>query len=93
MTSEDDGALLEHVRKRLYVTTKCPALSMDKDGYVRLGLSSDMTEQDMLMLGLYLSLQNETWKDALLQRVRSKYVGATTPTSRIVRTAELMGLK
>lgn len=88
-----DDALLEHVRKRLYVTSKCPAMSMDDDGYVRLGISSDMTERDMLMLGLYLSLKNETWKDALLERVQSEFVGASTSTSRIVRTAELMGLK
>ena len=64
--SVDDQADLRSTRKRLSVTGKTPALSVCEDGYVRVGLSSDMRENDMLVLGLYLSLRNEKWKKIYL---------------------------
>ena len=33
----DTQAQIKYVRKRLYVTDKAPALSVDVDGYVRCG--------------------------------------------------------
>jgi hypothetical protein len=88
--SDDSEAAVTYARKRLYVTDKTPALSVDEDGYVRCGLSSDMKDNDMLVLGLYMSLGNKEWKDALLRRVQKEFVGATTPTSRVTRAAALV---
>ena len=88
--SNDSEAAIKYVRKRLYVTDKTPALSIDEDGYVRCGISSDMKDNDMLVLGLYMSLGKKEWKDALLKRVQQEFVGATTPTSRLTRAAKLV---
>jgi len=86
-----EEAEIKYVRKRLYVTDgKAPAMSIDKDGYVRVGLSANMSDSDMIMLGLYLSLKNKDWKDALLERVKKKMEGATTQNSRIVRAFDLV---
>ena len=49
-----------------------------------------MSDSDMLVLGFVLSLKNNKWKDAMLERVRSKFVGATTTTSKITRSSELL---
>jgi hypothetical protein len=85
-----EEAEIKYVRKRLYVTEKAPALSVDSDGYVRCGIKGDMSDSDMLVLGLVLSLKNKEWKEALLERVRSKFVGAKTTTSKITRSFELL---
>ena len=85
-----DEPQIKYVRKRLYVTEKAPALSVDSDGYVRCGISGDMSDSDMLVLGLVMSLKNKEWKDALLERVRSKFVGATSTTAKITRSFELL---
>ena len=83
---------IKYVRKRLYVTDdQTPALSVDDDGYVRCGLTVDMRTNDMLVLGLVLSLENKKWKADLIERVKEKMEGATTPTSRSVRIMELLG--
>ena len=63
-----EEAQIKYVRKRLYVTDKAPALSVDFDGYVRCGLSQEMSESDMLVLGLVLSMQNADWKTKLIER-------------------------
>ena len=82
---------IKYVRKRLYVTDdKAPALSIDKDGYVRCGITADMTENDMVVLGLTLALKNKDWKQKLIERVKSELVGATTPTSRATRVMNLL---
>lgn len=86
-----DEAEIKYVRKRLYVTDgKAPALSIDKDGYVRCGITADMTENDMVVLGLTLALKNKDWKAKLIERVKSEMVGATTPTSRAARVMKLL---
>jgi hypothetical protein len=88
---KDDQAGVTYVRKRLYVTDdKAPAMSIDSDGYVRCGLSAKMTESDMIMLGIVLSLKNKEWKVALLERVKEKMSGASTETSKITRAFELI---
>ena len=88
---KDDQAGVTYVRKRLYVTDdKAPAMSIDGDGYVRCGLSAEMTESDMIMLGVVLSLKNKEWKAALLERVRDKMSGASTVTSKVTRAFELI---
>jgi hypothetical protein len=90
--SEDRQPEIKYVRKRLYVTDdQTPALSVDDDGYVRCGLTVDMRTNDMLVLGLVLSLKNKKWKADLIERVKEKMEGATTPTSRSVRIMELLG--
>ena len=87
--SEEPG--LKYVRKRLYVTDdKAPAMSIDSDGYVRCGLSAKMTESDMIMLGIVLSLKNKEWKEALLERVKDKMSDVSTETSRVTRAFELI---
>ena len=83
-------AKIEYVRKRLYVTDKAPALSVDVDGYVRCGLSNDMTESDMLVLGLVLALRNADWKAKLIDRVKEKMEGASTPLSRVKLAFEML---
>ena len=83
-------AKIEYVRKRLYVTDKAPALSVDVDGYVRCGLSNDMTESDMLVLGLVMSMKNDEWKSKLIDRVKEKMEGASTPLSRVTRAFEML---
>lgn len=88
---DDSEAEIKYVRKRLYVTDKAPALSVDSEGYVRCGLNAEMTEHDMLVLGLVLALKNAEWKRALIERVKSKMEGATTPTSKITRAFTLLG--
>ena len=89
--SSDSEAAIKYVRKRLYVTdNKAPALSVDTDGYVRCGLSAEMTESDMVVLGLVLALKNQEWKKALVERVSEKMVGATTTTSRVTRAFEML---
>ena len=86
----NEEAEIKYVRKRLYVTDKAPALSVDADGYVRCGVSAEMTEQDMLVLGMVLSLKNKQWKKALVERVKQRFVGATTNTSKATRAFELI---
>jgi hypothetical protein len=89
--SSDSEAAIKYVRKRLYVTdNKAPALSVDTDGYVRCGLSAEMTESDMVVLGLVLALKNQEWKKALVERVSEKMAGATTTTSRVTRAFEML---
>ena len=89
--SSDSEASIKYVRKRLYVTdNKAPALSVDTDGYVRCGLSAEMTESDMVVLGLVLALKNQEWKKALVERVSEKMAGATTTTSRVTRAFEML---
>lgn len=88
-----EEAQIKYVRKRLYVTDKAPALSVDFDGYVRCGLSQEMSESDMLVLGLVLSMQNADWKTKLIERVKTKMLGANTPTSRVARAFEMLGGK
>ena len=83
-------AKIEYVRKRLYVTDKAPALSVDVDGYVRCGLSNDMTESDMLVLGLVMSMKNDEWKSKLIDRVKEKMEGASTPLSRVKLAFEML---
>ena len=86
-------AEVKYVRKRLYVTDKAPALSVDFDGYVRCGLSNEMKDSDLLVLGLVLSMKNEEWKAKLIQRVRDKMEGARTPVSRVRRAFEILSGK
>lgn len=86
-------AEIKYVRKRLYVTDKAPALSVDFDGYVRCGLSQEMSESDMLVLGLVMSMKNADWKEKLIDRVRTKMAGASTPTSRITRAFKMIADK
>ena len=88
--SADTQAQIKYVRKRLYVTDKAPALSVDVDGYVRCGLSNDMTESDMLVLGLVMSMKNDEWKSKLIDRVKEKMEGASTPLSRVTRAFEML---
>ena len=88
-----EEAQIKYVRKRLYVTDKAPALSVDFDGYVRCGLSQEMSESDMLVLGLVLSMQNADWKTKLIERVKTKMLGANTPTSRVARAFEMLAGK
>lgn len=89
--SSDSEAAIKYVRKRLYVTdNKAPALSVDTDGYVRCGLSAEMTESDMVVLGLVLALKNQEWKKALVERVSEKMAGAKTTTSRVTRAFEML---
>jgi hypothetical protein len=66
-----EEAEIKYVRKRLYVTEKAPALSVDSDGYVRCGIKGDMSDSDMLVLGLVLSLKNKEWKVLKPLRLRS----------------------
>lgn len=88
---EDDQAGVKYVRKRLYVTDdKAPAMSIDGDGYVRCGLSARMTESDLIMLGIVLSLKNKEWKEALLERVKDKMSGASDDISKVTRAFELI---
>ena len=83
---------IKNERKRLYVTDdQTPALSVDDDGYVRCGLTVDMRTNDMIVLGLVLALKNKKWKADLIERVKEKMEGATTPTSRTIRIMELLG--
>jgi len=86
----DTQAQIKYVRKRLYVTDKAPALSVDVDGYVRCGLSNDMTESDMLVLGLVMSMKNDEWKSKLIDRVKEKMEGASTPLSRVKLAFEML---
>jgi len=88
--SADTQAQIKYVRKRLYVTDKAPALSVDVDGYVRCGLSNDMTESDMLVLGLVMSMKNDEWKSKLIDRVKEKMEGASTPLSRVKLAFEML---
>tara|TARA_R110000744_G_scaffold271262_2_gene384275 strand:+ start:369 stop:650 length:282 start_codon:yes stop_codon:yes gene_type:complete len=90
MMSADTQAQIKYVRKRLYVTDKAPALSVDVDGYVRCGLSNDMTESDMLVLGLVMSMKNDEWKSKLIDRVKEKMEGASTPLSRVKLAFEML---
>ena len=88
--SADTQAQIKYVRKRLYVTDKAPALSVDFDGYVRCGLSQEMSESDMLVLGLVMSMKNDDWKAKLIDRVKEKMEGASTPLSRVTRAFEML---
>jgi len=90
MMRADTQAQIKYVRKRLYVTDKAPALSVDADGYVRCGLSNDMTESDMLVLGLVMSMKNDEWKSKLIDRVKEKMEGASTPLSRVKLAFEML---
>lgn len=89
--SDDSEASIAYVRKRLYVTDKkAPALSVDRDGYVRCGLSAEMTESDMVVLGLVLALKNEDWKKALVERVKKKLEGAGDDWKKIERAFQML---
>jgi hypothetical protein len=86
----DDEAMIKYVRKRLYVTDKAPALSVDLDGFVRCGLSSAMSDSDMLVLGLVLSMKNAEWKSKLINRVKEKMEGAHDEVARVTRAFEIL---
>jgi len=81
---------IQYVRKKLYVTDEVPALSVDPDLYVRCGLSQKMDDNDMLILGLVMSMKNHKWRDAQIAKVRKRLEGATTPTSRITRAFDMI---
>ena len=81
---------LKYVRKQLYVTDQTPALAIEDDLYVKAGLTKDMDDNDLLVLGLVLSLKNHEWRDKIIARAREKMIGATTPTSRISRAMEML---
>ena len=81
---------LKTTRKQLHVVDKTPAISIDHDGFVRLGLTNDMNEGDKLMLAFFLSLKNEAWKKKMLAAMDKHFVGKTTQTSRVVRAFELI---
>jgi hypothetical protein len=85
-----DQAEIKHVRKRLYITDKAPAMSIDSDGYVRCGLSGDMTDQDKLMLGLVLMLKKKGWREKVIASADKHFEGKTTATSRAVVVMELL---
>lgn len=84
---------LKYVRKQLYVTDRTPALAIEDDLYVKAGLTKDMDDNDLLVLGLVLSLKNHEWRDKIIARAREKMIGATTPTSRISRAMEMLSGK
>ena len=87
----DEQAEMKHVRKRLYVTDKAPALSIDSDGYVRCGLSGNMGDNDKLILAIVLSLKNEAWKNKMIAKVGDHMVGKTTETSRVITAFNMIG--
>ena len=60
---------LRTTRKQLYVVDGTPAISIDKDGYVRCGLSEKMDDNDKLVLAICLSLKNKAWKKKMLAAV------------------------
>lgn len=82
---------VKYLRKRLYVSDKSPGICVDGEGYVRVALSSEMTEHDMLVLGVTLALKNKEWKNALLKRVQSKFDEASTPWEKINVAFTLLG--
>ena len=82
---------LRTTRKQLYVVDGTPAISIDKDGYVRCGLSEKMDDNDKLVLAICLSLKNKAWKKKMLAAVDKHFVGKTTPTSRMVTVYNLIG--
>jgi hypothetical protein len=82
---------LRTTRKQLYVIDGAPAISIDKDGYVRCGLSEKMEDNDKLVLAICLSLKNKAWKKKMLAAVDKHFVGKTTPTSRMVTVYNLIG--
>jgi len=85
-----EEAEIKYLRKRLYVTDKAPGITIDSEGYVRVGLSSNMSDSDMVILALTLALKNKDWKQAMLERMKEKMAGATTPTSKIERAFDLL---
>lgn len=85
-----EEAEIKYLRKRLYVTDKAPGITIDSEGYVRVGLSSNMGDSDMVILALTLALKNKDWKQAMLERMKEKMAGATTPTSKIERAFDLL---
>jgi len=85
-----EEAEIKYLRKRLYVTDKAPGITIDAEGYVRVGLSSNMSDSDMVILALTLALKNKDWKQAMLERMKEKMAGATTPTSKIERAFDLL---
>lgn len=82
---------LRTTRKKLQVLDNTPALSIDEDGYVRVGLTEKMRENDKLILALYLCLKDESFKNKLLTQIDEQFVGKTTPTSRMVTAFDLVG--
>ena len=81
---------LRTTRKQLYVVDGTPAISIDKDGYVRCGLSEKMDDNDKLVLAICLSLKNKAWKKKMLAAVDKHFVGKTTATSRMVTVYSLI---
>ena len=75
----------------LKVIDGAPAISIDKDGYVRCGLSEKMEDNDKLVLAICLSLKNKAWKKKMLAAVDKHFVGKTTPTSRMATVYNLIG--
>jgi hypothetical protein len=85
-----DEAEVKYLRKRLYVTDKAPGLTVDQEGYVRVGLSGEMKENDLVVLGLTLALKNKSWKAALIERVRGEMIGLDTTASKISKAFSLL---
>jgi hypothetical protein len=85
-----EEAEIKYLRKRLYVTDKAPGITIDSEGYVRVGLSSDMGDGDLIILAITLALKNKDWKQSMLKRVKEKMAGATTPTTKIERAFDLL---
>ncbi len=82
---------LKYVRKKLYITDdSIPAIAIEPDLYVRAGLTHEMKDNDLLVLGLVLSLKNHKWRNTIIERAKSKMIGASTNTSRVTRALELI---
>ena len=86
-----EGTHLKYVRKKLYVTDKTPAIAIEDNLYVRAGLTHEMKDNDLLVLALVLALKNHEWRNQMIERAKSKMIGASTNTSRVTRALELIG--
>lgn len=87
----EEQAEIRYVRKRLYVTDdKAPALSVDRDGFVRCGLSADMTESDYLVMGVTLLMKNDEWKKKVIQRAKERVGEVPDETRRMMKVLQVL---
>ena len=85
---------LKYKRKLLYINDTEPVLGVSDDMHVGVSVRGELKDADLLVLGLRFCLADESWRQALIERTRSK-IGARSDDDtfkKIEKLCEAMSL-
>lgn len=86
---------LKYKRKLLYINDDEPVLGVSDDMHVGVSVRGQLKDADLLVLGLRFCLTDPDWRDALIEKTRSK-IGAREGDDtfkKIERLCGAMGLQ